>query len=336
MTHFPDLDPTRPLTLLAACPIYAPTPLVRATIQGRRFLVKDESNRMGLGAFKALGGVYAVARLIQQAVGHPVPAAEMQSASVRQVARDMTFICASAGNHGLAVAAGATLFGANARVHLAASVPEEFAQRLQAKGAQVVRSGDTYEQSIAAAIDDARDSGAIHLADGSWPGYVDPPRLVMEGYTVMAEEMRQSFEDTGDWPSHVYLQAGVGGLAGAIAHMIRRNWHEQPEIIIVEPDAAPCLAASVAADQLVHVTGPVSSMGRLDCKDASMLAFEILRRDADRFVTVSDAAAGDAVDVAQGAGFATTPSGCAGLAAALAENATSPLIIMSEGAVGAG
>ncbi len=332
------LDPARPLRLLTECPVYHPSPLVRTAIGSRSVLVKDETARMGLGAFKALGGVYAVARLIEARIGTAIAADAFCSDPMRRAARDMTFVCASAGNHGMAVAAGAAIFGARARIHLSHAVPEAFALRLRHKGAEVLRSGATYEDAVAAAIDDAGTSGAIHLADGSWPGYTEPPRLVMEGYTVIAEEIRRDLEAGGTWPSHVYLQAGVGGLAAAMAQMIRRNWTVQPEIVVVEPDAAPCLGASIAAGRMVTVKGPVSNMGRLDCKTPSMLAFDILRDTVDRFVTVSDAQAGAAVTAAHAAGFATTPSGAGGLAALLAETTPPPLslVILSEGAIDAG
>ncbi|MBV1894949.1 MAG: pyridoxal-phosphate dependent enzyme [Rhodobacteraceae bacterium] len=334
MTNKPTFDPTRPLELLKACSVYASTPLVDAVIKNRHVLIKDESARMGLGAFKALGGIYAVGQMIKETIGTPITSAELLADKMQDKAKSLTFICASAGNHGLAVATGAALFGACARVHLATPVPEEFAQRLRAKGAQVVRSGDTYEASIIAAMADAAQNDGIHLADGSWPGYTHAPHLVMEGYTVMAEEMRAAFETRGQWPTRVYLQAGVGGLAAAISYMIRLNWREQPEIIIVEPTAAPCLAESVAAGKLVTVSGPVSDMGRLDCKDASLLAFEILRDAADRFVTISELQAKSAVAAAETAGFSTTPSGAAGLAVALAETSERPLVILSETAMG--
>lgn len=322
------LDSARPLSLLAACPAYRETPLVRVADGGRTLLVKDETARMGLGAFKALGGVYAVARLLEARLG--VAAQTLVGA---KAAAGVTFVCASAGNHGMAVAAGARLFGAKARIHLSPQVPETFAERLHGRGAEVVRSGGTYEESVAAAVADAETTGAIHLADGSWPGYTEPPRLVMEGYTVIAEEMRRDFAATGDWPSHVYLQAGVGGLAAAIAYMIRLNWAVQPEIVVVEPDAAPCLKASAAAGRMVTVEGPVSIMGRLDCKTPSMLAFDILRMAADRFVTVSDSQSEAAAARAATLGFDTTPSGAAGLAGQDAEAgaAARPLIILSEG-----
>jgi len=330
MTHSNLLDVSLPLALLGQCPVYIASPLDQQIIDGRSILIKDETDRMGLGAFKALGGVYAVAKLIEARHSVSVEAAGLQSAVLRELASEMTFVCASAGNHGLAVAAGAKLFGACARIYLSKTVPEDFALRLKNKGAEVVRAGDDYEASVAAAIKDAERTGAIHLADGSWPGYTEPPRLVMEGYTVIAEEMKQQFEVDSNWPSHVYLQAGVGGLAAAIAFMIRLNWAVQPRIIVVEPDAAPCLKESVIAGRIVTVDGPDSNMGRLDCKTPSMLAYDILKECADEWVTISDAQALDAVKFAGDLGYSTTPSGVAGFAACLMDNAELPLVILSE------
>lgn len=333
MTHAFKPDASRALSLLKACPAYKPSPLTSHMLQGRSLLIKDETNRMGLGAFKALGGVYAVARLIEAEVGHSIAPEAFLDNAVKDVASGMTFVCASAGNHGMAVAAAARLFGAKARIHLAHTVPEDFAMRLKDKGADVVRSGDDYEASVAAAIADADSSGATHLADGSWPGYTEPPRLVMEGYTVIAEEMRQSLEASGTWPTHVYLQAGVGGLAAAVAAVIRETWTVQPKIIVVEPVAAPCLKESAAAGRILTVEGPVSDMGRLDCKTPSMLALEVLQDYADAWVTISDAQAADAVKQAESLGIPTSASGAAGLCACLMENAERPLVILSEGAV---
>ena len=177
-------DPSRPAALLRRCPIYAPTPLVRA--EGLH--LKLESVRLGLGAFKALGGAYAVARILSERTG---------SAPGPGIGRGMTFTCASAGNHGLSVAAGARLFGAGARVHLAASVAEGFAARLRRMGAEVVRSGGVYEEAVAAAKDDSATTGALYLADGAGPGDEERPRLVMEGYTVIAAELASRFGEEG-------------------------------------------------------------------------------------------------------------------------------------------
>ncbi|UWR47148.1 pyridoxal-phosphate dependent enzyme [Phaeobacter inhibens] len=331
------LDPAKPQQMLHACPAYRPSPLALHEVANQQVWIKDETNRMGLGAFKAMGGVYAVAELLMRATG--LTENDLTSDTGRAAASNVTFVCASAGNHGMAVAAGARLFGAACRIHLADTVPEDFVQRLRAKGSEVVRSGATYEESIAAAIKDAEENGAVHLADGSWPGYTEPPRLVMEGYTVIAQEMRDNFASSGQWPTHVYLQAGVGGLAGAMAYMIRANWTVQPEIIVVEPDAAPCLQQSARAGEMVTVEGPVSNMGRLDCKTPSMLAYEILSKAADRYVTISDPAALRGAEISATLGIASTPSGAAGLTALVQdlEAGTSPdmrpLVILSEGGV---
>lgn len=329
------LDAALPLARLARCPAYVPSPLRRLTLGGRVVLVKDESARMGLGAFKALGGPYAVLRLIEArlaAAGLSPAEHGPEAPAFRSAAAGMTFVCASAGNHGLAVAAGARLFGARARIHLARPVPEVFAERLRAKGAEVVRSGATYEDSVAAAAADAESSEAVHLPDGSWPGMTEAPRLVMEGYTVIAAELPAQLG--GDWPSHVLVQAGVGGIAAAIAQVIRRDWPVQPEILVVEPEAARCLDASVSAGRLVTAAGPQSSMGRLDCKDASVLAFDILREADCRFVAVSDAEAEAAAGALGSMGLPTTPSGAAGAAALrVVPTGARPLIFVTEGPV---
>jgi diaminopropionate ammonia-lyase len=335
----PRLDADRAMRFHRGFPAYRPSPLIRWPLDGGSVRVKDETERMGLGAFKAIGGTYAVAQLLGASLGMPDPTADdLRDAMEQSTGTPPCFVCASAGNHGMAVAAGARYFGARCRIHLSQTVPQAFVGRLEAKGAEVVRSGTVYEESIAAAIADAEETGAIHLADGSWPDYTEPPRLVMEGYTVMAEEMRAAFEAEGAWPSHVYLQAGVGGMAAAVAAMIRANWAVQSEIIVVEPEAAPCLRDSAETGKMTTVEGPVSTMGRLDCKAPSMLAFDILREAADRFVTVSDAEAEVAADLAAEFGRPSTPSGAAGLAALLADRAAmetppeAPLVILSEGA----
>ena len=335
-----DPDPSIPLSLLAHCPAYAATPLVtKFAPGGGSMLVKDETNRMNLGAFKALGGVYAVARLINEAwIGAGHDALKPQDYlldEVKAFASSMTFVCASAGNHGMAVAAGARIFGAKARIFLASTVPDGFETRLrETQGAEVVRAGDDYAASNAAAISNARDTGAILLADGCWVGYSHCPLLVMEGYTVIAEEMRAEFEKSNDWPSHVFLQAGVGGIAGAITHMIRKTWAVQPDIIIVEPSEAPCLTESAAAGYPVQVMGKESNMGRLDCKEPSLIAFGIFDRTGVDYMTVTDEQASDAARRLTAMGIATTPSGAAGYAALKAYGkADRPLIIATEGDV---
>lgn len=334
-----------PLDLLEVCPSYKQTPIVEISpLNNIRLLVKDETNRMGLGSFKALGGIYAVAKFLleqwQKENGCELPVQRLTDPEVRSWSNKFTFVCASAGNHGIAVAKGAELFNANCRVHIANPVPASFAQRLATVGAVVVRSGETYEESMVAAMND-NSNGEILLADSSWPGYYHLPMLVMEGYTVIAEEMRQIFLLNDGWPTHVFLQAGVGGLAASMAIEIRKNWKQQPRIIVVEPDAAPCLFESHKLGRATSVSGPISSMGRLDCKEPSLIAFNLLEELADDFVCVSDDDARTAANFLANNELATTPSGAAGLAAilsnekldiAIPDNSTC-LVIATEGSV---
>lgn len=266
---------------------------------------------MRLGSFKALGGAFAVAQMICDAAG----TADLTSETAKETAKHMTFITASAGNHGLSVAAGAHIFGANAVVYLSSLVPKGFGDRIRAIGADVVRIDGVYEDSVAAAKMAAEENGWLLLADGSWEGYIDRPALVMEGYTVLAEECRAVFERKGTWPTHVLIQAGVGGLAAAVAAHIRDYWAVQPKITIVEPEFAPCLKVSIQNNQMTRVEGDVSNMGRLDCKEASLIAASSLRIDADEFVTISDEAATEAVNLLSRYGIMTTPSGAAAVAA---------------------
>lgn len=339
-------SPQKPLLFFKQCSAYQASLTTRIhTSSGTEVLVKHEGNRMGLGSFKGLGGIYAVAQLISDQWevihGSPLEPSELLSSPVREMAQSISFVCASAGNHGLAVAAGARLLGASSTVYLSQAVPDNFEKALLAQGAFVIRSGNTYEESMAAAMADANSTGAILLADSSWPGYEYPPSLIMEGYTVIAEELKKEFERDVNWPSHVYLQAGVGGFAGAITYMIRHNWPVQPIIYIVEPEFAPCLKASHEAGKPVNVAGPISTMGRLDCKEPSIIAFNILQISQVNYITVSDKDADDATHKLHKNGLSTTPSGAAGFAALLktetlhtaqANQAFKPMIFVTENA----
>ncbi|MGP6087846.1 pyridoxal-phosphate dependent enzyme [Antarctobacter jejuensis] len=320
-------DVSRVAALLARCPMHSETPLydraelARACGVGALY-IKDESARMGLGSFKALGASFAIARdAVEADSGAQMPRLER------------TYVAASAGNHGLSVAAGARVFGARAVIYLADTVPEAFAERLRAKGAQVVRAGATYEESMAAAEAAALDNGWTLLSDSSWEGYTDLPSAVMEGYLQMAAEAARQVPDQ---PTHILLQAGVGGLAAALAAYFRKVWGDAPQIVVVEPDYAPALLESVRAGELVTTTGPVSGMGRLDCKTPSMIALTGLSADADLFVTITEDEAEAGVAELAAHGLATTPSGGAGLAALIAglegvDRGARVLAILSEG-----
>ncbi|WP_425050841.1 pyridoxal-phosphate dependent enzyme [Psychromarinibacter sp. S121] len=319
-------DPTGVAGLLANCPAHAATPLIDAAPLATRtgvasVSIKDERNRMGLGSFKALGAAYAIAR-----------EAAAQGTDWPTSLGDRTYVTASAGNHGLSVAAGARLFGARAVIYLAETVPQSFAARLKAKGADVVYEGRNYEASMAAAEAAAQSNGWTLLSDSSWPGYTELPYRVMEGYLQLAAEAAGQIAKP---PTHILLQAGVGGLAAAVAAFARRAWGDAPRIVVVEPDAAPALHESIRAGKVIDTEGPVSCMGRLDCKTPSMIALNGLARDADAFATITEAEAERGADVLAELGLATTPSGGAGLAALIAGLDPGPdarvLAILSEG-----
>ena len=167
----PSIDAGAVEVLLARCPVAGETPLVEVMEFGPQVWIKDERGRMGLGSFKALGAAYVIAH----------EAAATGAGDMANALNGRTYVTASAGNHGLSVAAGAYVFGARAVVYLSDTVPEGFAQRLRGKGAEVVRAGRDYEASMQAAADAAMDKGWTLLSDSSWPGYFDLPHRVMEG-----------------------------------------------------------------------------------------------------------------------------------------------------------
>lgn len=329
------------LALLAHCPAAAETPLrsleaLAAELGIGALLVKDERGRMGLGSFKALGAAYAIAKQAHQAVGDTVKDPDVAARALR----GHTFVAASAGNHGLSVAAGARVFGARAVIYLAETVPAAFADRLRGFGAEVVVEGSDYEASMAAAAGAAAEHGWHLLSDSTWTGYTGG-RDVMEGYLAMAAEITAQVGDTP--PTHVFLQAGVGGLAAAMAAYMHRHWGDRPVLCVVEPAAAPALQKSILAGAPVHAGGPVSIMGRLDCKEPSHLALDSLARDADAFMTLSDDAVSHAITRLAPFDLATSPSGGAGFAGlcaaaevgALGLNGDSRvLVILSEGEAG--
>ncbi len=328
---YPISDSGNVSRLLAACPAHAPTPLhavptlaVQAGVA--QVFLKDERARMGLGSFKALGAAHAIAR---EAAQH------MRDGAWADALKGRIFVAASAGNHGLSVAAGARLFGAQAEIYLAETVPEAFAARLAAKGAQVVRAGASYEESMAAAEERAQAPGRTLLSDSSWSGYMELPLRVMEGYIQLAAEAAGQIDTP---PTHILLQAGVGGLAAAVAAHARAVWGDSPQIIVVEPAAAPALIGSIRAGRPVTAEGPVSAMGRLDCKTPSLIALRGLSRDADLFVTISEDEAARGVERLAQAGLASTPSGAAGIAALFAGldcgRDARVLAILSEGTEG--
>jgi diaminopropionate ammonia-lyase len=281
--------------LLALCPRHEITalrslPSLASQLRVARLFIKDESTRLGLGSFKALGGAHAVLRvvleLVSRAIGRDVDAHELLDAAVRSEASKITVCCATDGNHGRAVAAGARFVGCRAVIFLHAGVSSERAAAIQRLGAEIRRSGGTYQESVSAAAEECERQRWTLVSDTSWPGYERVPRLVAQGYTAMLSEVVDSIPKR---PTHVFVQAGVGGLASAVAaHFSCVYGRERPTVIVVEPLRAACLYESVRAGRPVVVPSRPTVMAMLDCQEPSHVAWRVLSRAADAFMVVEE------------------------------------------------
>lgn len=279
---------------------YQPSPLRLLPALAKRtgvaqIAVQDESGRFGLGSFKALGGAHAVMRLVlDQAsaqLGRAVMPDELQHPDVVAVAHGITVACATDGNHGRSVASGATFMGCRCVVFVHERVSEARAAAIAALGAEVRRVPGSYDDSVREALRVASDEGWSVVSDTSWAGYERIPRTVMQGYTVMAHEALQSLPQA---PTHVFVQAGVGGLAAAVAAHFNLVLPAslQPRLIVVEPEHAACVLRSAAAGKHLHLpTAGDTIMAMLECHEPSPVALNILERCAAAFMTVNDAAA---------------------------------------------
>jgi diaminopropionate ammonia-lyase len=317
--------------LLSLCPAHRPTPLLHlpalaASLGLDALAVKDEGHRLGLGSFKALGGAYAVMRLALQraeaVASAPVDARELMSDRVRAAAAGMTVTCATDGNHGRSVAAGARLMGSPCFIFMHGGVSPERVAAIAAFGARIIRVEGTYDDSVREAARQAAEHGWTVVSDTAWDGYEEIPLTVMQGYTAMAGE---AFDMLDAPPTHVIVQAGVGGVAAAVAAHAQAVYAAVcPQIIVVEPERAACLFASARAGRLTSAPhGEPTIMGMLECHEASPLAWEVLDALAAGFVTVPEAAAVDAMrrlarPMAGDPAVVAGESGCAGFAGLLA------------------
>lgn len=275
---------------------HAPTPLwslptLAAQLGIASLHVKDEGHRLELGSFKALGGAYALMKLVQKEASRQlerlVPPSQIMSPEVRAVAARMTFACATDGNHGRSVAQGAELMGARAVIFVHSGVSDARIAAIARFGAEMIRVKGNYDDSVAEAARVAAREEWILLSDTSWPGYEHIPGLVMQGYTIL---VREALEAMTEPPTHVFLQAGVGGFAAAVAgHLAAVLGERRPHVTVVDPARAACLFESAKAGRIVKVpeTEP-TVMAMLECYEPSMIAFRILERVADGFMTVEE------------------------------------------------
>ena len=289
---------TRAKGIISQWPGYAPTPLVSLSglagaIAVNQVLYKDESHRFGLESFKALGGAYAVYRLLVDTVGadtgeREVGYEDLRAGRYRELTGAITVASATDGNHGRSVAWGAQQFGCNCVIYIHAGVSKGREEALTRLGARVVRVSGNYDESVERCAEDAKDAGWHVVSDTSWETYRDTPREVMNGYAVIAEEIAEQVGDKV--PTHVFVQAGVGGLAAAMDGAFLALWGaERPRLVVVEPVLAACLLNSGRQGKRAAVdVQEETMMAGLSCGEVSLLAWQILQRGAAEFVSIPD------------------------------------------------
>jgi diaminopropionate ammonia-lyase len=253
--------------------------------------IKDEGKRLGLGSFKALGGAYAVMRMVLEEagrrLGRVVAVDDLHKPEVKAVAAQMTFACATDGNHGRSVAQGAGLVGARSVIFVHSGVSNERVAAIARFGAEMVRIAGDYDQSVREAARVAAERGWTVVSDTSWPGYERIPGLVMQGYTVI---VREALKRLPEPPTHVFLQAGVGGFAAAVAgHLAIVLGEARPTVTVVEPARAACIYETARAGRLVAIAhSKPTVMAMLECYEPSLVAWRVLSRIGDAFMTVDE------------------------------------------------
>jgi diaminopropionate ammonia-lyase len=274
----------------ATTPLHA-LPTMAAQLGVSTIHVKDEAFRLGLGSFKALGGSYAVIRLVLEEASRElerlVDVAELGSPEVRRIAATMTVACATDGNHGRAVAQGAQLVGARAAIFVHAGVSDGRVAAIRGLGAEIIRVVGTYDDSVAEATRVSAEKGWSVVSDTSWPGYERIPGVVMQGYTAM---VREALRQLPEPPTHAFVQAGVGGLAAAVAgHLALVLGDRRPLFVVVEPARTACLYETARAGHPVTLEhGEPTVMAMLECYAPSQVAWRVLSHVADAFMTVDD------------------------------------------------
>lgn len=310
---------------------YAPTPMHSLSCLAEKIGVggifyKDEGPRFGLGSFKALGGSYAgllvLQRELSKRLNRQIELSELRGGSVAKDVAEITLVSATDGNHGRSLAWGAQAVGAPCRIYIHKEVSEGREKSMRDLGAEVIRVDGDYDESVRITRDDAEENGWFVVSDTSWEGYTRTPTDVMAGYGVMIDEFLEQSDST---PTHVMVQGGVGGLAGAVAARLRQKLGaDSPRIIVVEPELAACLYASGKAGIKTTVgIDEETLMAGLSCGEPSGLAWEILASEASDFLTIPESLVAPTMRLA-GRPLSTDPqieageSAVAGLAALIA------------------
>lgn len=257
---------------------------------------KDESTRFGLGSFKPLGGAYAVSRCLARTIANKTgqQPLDLFSDEAKAHAAEMTVTAATDGNHGRSVAWGARMYGCRCVIFVCASVSEQRKNAIASYGAEIREVDGSFDDAVRLAATTALNEGwhvIPDTADRLEGADISAPRDVTQGYMLAVDEALEHLKDQPPI-THLFLQAGVGGLASASAARFWQTYGtERPVTVIVEPDQCACWFESLVAGKPVAVTGDIESdMAGLACGEVSMIAWKILQTGADHMVTITDEA----------------------------------------------
>ena len=283
--------------------------------------LKDESFRFGLNAFKVLGAGYAIANEIGRRIGKEITelsAESILSKETKEKIGDITFVTATDGNHGRGVAWTANQLGQKSVVYMPKGSAMERLENIRKEGAEADIMDMNYDEAVRLAQKMAEEKEWIVVQDTAWEGYEDIPRWIMQGYTTMGHEIMEQIPEK---PTHIFMQAGVGSMAGAMTGFFSNLYaEEKPIIAIVEPAKADCLYQTAKADngKLHIVTGDMDTiMAGLACGEPCTIGWDVLKGYADAFIRCPEYMAADGMRVlaAPAKGDAAVVAGESGAAA---------------------
>ena len=315
---------------------YSKTPLVSLPRLSEKWnvggiYVKDESKRFALNAFKGLGGSYAMFRIICERLGLDPARTGLKALTdgpYRESISQLEFVTCTDGNHGRGVSWAAGLFGCRAHVFMPYGSREVRAEAIRRAGpAEVIITDLSYDDAVKHALEMSREHGWILLQDTAWDGYERIPAWVIQGYLTMASEVSEELDRLQVQPTHLFLQAGVGAMAGGIlSYFANRRGKDKPIAAIVEPEAADCIYRSAKAGTVCSVEGaPETIMAGLNCGTPCRLTWPVLRDYAEFYLSGPDEMAADGMRT-YAAGFEGDPKIISGESGAAAMGAVRRLL----------
>ena len=313
---------------------YKPTPLLQLTSLAQSLgvgdiFVKDESQRFGIKAFKALGASYAIYRFLKaewlKKYNSELTPSMFRRPEVMARLGDYTFCAATDGNHGKAVAWTARLLDQSAIIYMPADSAAARIHNIKIEGADVVLVDGTFDDCVNQCAQDAKENNWQTISDTAYPGYIDIPKYIMLGYTTLFREMEKSVDQSKDMDMEidtVFLPAGVGGLAAAgTSYYVQKYGESRPALVCVEPLASDCFLESTLhgeGNPLPALGDQKSIMAGLNCGIPSPIAWPIIRDGMDLFLSISDDYALQAMRLYHEQGVVSGESGASGLAGLLA------------------